>query len=134
MDLSKVGKLKFIEDVPVVTIKQNKTKLDFIIDTGASHSFITDSLTEELVYKPAKSHYRVYGFDAISNESNTIFIDFKINKYQFKNHLFQVMKIPGIERLNKKYNTSIRGLLGSDFLRQYGFLIDLKGNFLYKEA
>lgn len=111
--------------LPVVSFEQNGNSFNFVIDSGADSSVLNTSYLTKLDYVDLKGNRFIYGIDG--NQVQVSFIGVKLSS---QNHefveAFQVLDVPGLKNIEQAHNIEIAGILGSTFLKRYGFLIDYK--------
>lgn len=112
--------------VPIVSFKHNGKTVNFIIDSGATHSIINSSSINEFDCANMENMKgSVFGIDGNKIETNLVNVTITKDNYEF-NDIFQVLPIPGIDKLNDTEDITVHGLLGSTFLKKYKFHIDYK--------
>lgn len=112
--------------VPVVSFRHNNETVNFIIDSGASHSIINYSSIDKFNYTLIEdTNGTVYGLDGNKIQTKIVSVEITKNGHVF-NDLFQVLPVPGIDKVNSTEGIEIHGLLGSEFLKKYQFLINFK--------
>ncbi len=120
-------------ELPIVTVNVNNSRLNFVIDTGCSNSCINKSVTEKLKI-PCKDLGNTHiGIEGNVAHLTTSSIGFRLKK---KNYLFDfnVTNMDNAFNYIKEMNgIQLHGLLGSDFLSKYNYVIDYKDCILYKK-
>lgn len=111
--------------LPIVSFEQNGKSFNFIIDSGADASVINTTSLAKLDYTKLEGNRCVYGIDG--NPVQTSFVGVKLFSQNHKFiEAFQVFDVPGLDNIEKAHNIEVVGILGSAFLKRYGFLIDYK--------
>lgn len=111
--------------LPIVSFEQNGKSFNFIIDSGADASVINTTSLAKLDYIKLEGNRYVYGIDG--NQVKTSFVGVKLFSQNHKFiEAFQVFNIIGLDNIEKSHNIEVVGILGSTFLKRYGFLIDYK--------
>ncbi len=120
-------------ELPVVTLNVNNNKLKFIIDTGCTTSCINESIVKSLNIETKNIGNTHYGIDGNKVALNTCTIDFKLkNKnYSFDFNTANMDKV--FTYIKESEGVQIHGLLGSDFLDKYNYVVDYKDYSLYKK-
>ena len=109
--------------LPIVSFEHNGKLFDFIIDSGASYSTICPEYLNDFYYVPLEGNGAIFGIEGNVQDTSLVGIILFSSKYEFV-QTFQVTPIPGINTMNEFYNKNVVGILGSDFLLKYKFLID----------
>lgn len=113
-------------DFPVITLENNGTLYNFLVDTGASLSVVDEGVLKSITHTPINvTKSQMYGIDG-----NIITVDFvKINlKYKDNEFVeaFQVTTIPGFDNIEKDDGVRLSGILGCSFFNRYKSEIDFK--------
>jgi hypothetical protein len=115
-----------IHKVPVVSFEHNGQTVNFIIDSGAAHSVLNissiDSFKGELLENTGGA---VYGIDGNLVNTRLARIEIMKNGHTFQD-IFQILAIPGIDKMNAQNGIEVHGILGSTFLKKYQFIINYK--------
>lgn len=115
-----------IHKVPVISFEHKGKIVNFIIDSGASHSVINKSSLNEFDFRLIENvEGKVYGVEGNAIETNLAYITLEKNGHKFQD-IFQVMEVPGLSKIKKDHNVEIHGFLGSQFLKKYQFLINYR--------
>lgn len=122
-------KLSVIGELPVVMkgfrallgMKIEGQEVFFFVDTGATTSLVSRSLTERLGLKPRNvSGVRVFGIGGEIEEVQTVGFD-EISIGQFRSRNVTLMVTPR----GRDFGPDIAGLIGQDFLGAYDVEFDL---------
>ena len=119
--------------LPIVSFSQNDKHFDFIIDTGAEYSVINSNSLESLKYIELEGNGVVYGIEGNEKETTSIGVVLYIDDKEFT-EVFQITNVPGMEVVNNMYGTNVIGILGSQFLIRYKFIIDYEKFHIYGES
>ena len=112
--------------VPIVSFNHNGKTVNFIIDSGSTHSIINSSSLDVFDYAQLENTQgSVFGIDGNKISTDLVTVIINKNNKDFSD-VFQVLPIPGIDKLNKTEGIEVHGLLGSTFLKKYKFHIDYK--------
>lgn len=111
--------------VPVITFTNNNQQFYFLIDSGASHSIININSIAKFKYQEVNGNSRIYGVDGNRLTATRVVVELKKKNYLFINE-FNVLHVGGLDNIKAKYGVEIAGLIGSDFLKKYEFLVDFK--------
>jgi Retroviral aspartyl protease. len=109
--------------LPIVSFEQNGEFFNFLIDSGSDSSTLNSSSLNKLEYVNLEGNNDVYGIDG--NKIQTYYVGVKLFSHETKfKEIFQVMDIPGLDNIYESDGIRVHGILGSNFMRRYGFLID----------
>ena len=122
-------------DLPVITLTNNGVALNFLIDTGSNISHICPSAAALIKSKHVRTDgsTKVAGLGAI-NQGVTICIA-KFKDTLSKEYEIQLSVSAELEEttkyIKKSTGVEIHGLLGTDFLQNYKYVIDFKSLEVY---
>lgn len=116
------------DDLPVITLTNNGIALNFLIDTGSNISHIIPSVLKDIKGNKIQSNNEIAGIGAVTTESNSI--EIKVKDTLSKEYDIILVVSKGLEESAKYIEQStgvkIHGLLGTDFLQKYQYVIDFK--------
>lgn len=103
----------------IVQCTSSGTNLCFIVDTGCTDTQIKQESLNRLEYKNAEGNLTSYGVRGEGYTSILRSIEITIEGYSFETFCYTSNEI-------FNFPDGIDGLLGSDFLNRYGWVIDYK--------
>lgn len=117
--------------IPVITFYQGNNKFNFILDSGASNCVINEYCLKDLQYENCKELSEIFGYDGIKSVKNNVKI-----KIYFKNNIFESDFVAmdmreAFNSIKKDHGVTIHGILGSDFLSKYKYIMDYSDNIAY---
>lgn len=116
--------------LPVVTFRNGKTKLNFLLDTGSSSSIINSSIVEKLEYGKSNCVRETTGLGTtIKSSTCNMNLYYNGNKYTDTFSVIDMTKV--FDRIKQDSGVTIHGILGSRFLEKYKYLIDFNKNIAY---
>lgn len=119
-------------NLPVVTFENNGNKYNFIIDTGANDSIINESC-ENILVTPHKTKNIVQGIIGDNKKCHTVTIEFSYKNMTFET-LFNVVDLKELfNTIKEDYGITIHGILGTNFLDKYNYVIDFKDYIIYRK-
>lgn len=119
-------------NLPVVTFENNGNKYNFIIDTGANDSIINESC-ENILVTPHKSKNIVQGIIGDNKKCHTVTIEFSYKNMTFET-MFNVVDLKALfDTIKEDYGVTIHGILGTNFLDKYNYIIDFKDYVIYRK-
>ena len=114
-----------LAQIPIVTFSEGDTKLNFLLDTGGSHSHISKSAAKLLLGTPVDTDYSYTtstGSDSISQ------IVYSVLKYKDEEFKVSLLVNEGLdasfEEVKSSCGVMLHGILGSDFLREHKYILD----------
>lgn len=120
--------------LPIVTFKQGKERLNFILDTGASKSLIDSNILNNIEYEELEDTSISYGVDGIAHETPYVGIILTYNSKEYR-EAFKVMDMSAsFGALKKDYGVNVHGLLSSAFFEQYSYVLDFADMIAYGKA
>ena len=120
--------------LPIVTFKQGKERLNFILDTGASKSLIDSNALGNIEYEQLADTSISYGVDGIAHETPYVGIVLNYNNKEYR-EAFKVMDMSssfGI--LKRDYGVNVHGLLSSAFFENCSYVLDFADMIAYGKA
>lgn len=119
-------------NLPVVTFENNGNKYNFIVDTGANDSIINESC-ENIIVTPQKTKNVVQGIIGDNKKCHTVTIEFSYKNVTFET-MFNVVDLKELfDTIKKDYGVTIHGILGTNFLDKYNYIIDFKDYIIYRK-
>lgn len=123
-------KIKEVE-LPIISLYYKRTKCHFLIDTGSMYSYISEKSYRKLdgdkEFGLTGEYVESIGFTGDTELSPATIIEFNYNGFVHQ-HEFYVSEYlsESLQRVvNKKGKVKeVDGVLGSDFLRKYRYIID----------
>lgn len=110
--------------LPIVTFKQGKDRLNFILDTGASKSLIDSNILSNIEYEELADVAVSYGVDGIAHETPYVGIVLSYNGKEYP-EAFKVMDMAtSFGKLKEDYGVNVHGLLSSHFFENYSYVLD----------
>jgi hypothetical protein len=112
--------------LPIISFEHKGKIVNFIIDSGSTHSIIEKNYIEEFEYMTAtNAKGYVRGINGEKVETTLARVELVKNGHIFSD-VFQVLPVPTLKIQEQKHGIKIHGLLGSQFLKKYRFLINYK--------
>lgn len=132
---SKVFKVDSFKDserlykLPVISMYEGEVKLNFLLDTGSTHSHLVPSILRQIHYTEKEDvNTPFYGYGGPGDSVKSQIVTLKLN-HNFELVEGDFMVHSTIEdSLDQAFsmhpNTKIHGILGNDFLKKNGYIID----------
>lgn len=116
-------------DLPIITLYNNDTPFNFLLDTGSNICHICPSIVKNIKYNSIdKGNTETVGLGGKSVQSNNCkatFTDEKNREYSINLVISKEFEMSA-NSIEKCIGIKINGLLGTDFLQNYKYVIDFK--------
>lgn len=114
-----------LTNVPVITFRQNGKRINFIFDTGSSHSAIDKKALKDLKYEMVEGMQATsLGVDGAHDGYGVCQLDFELDGYMYT-QMCSVLDLSGpFSTIKKKDGVTVHGLLGNDFFTNYQYVLD----------
>lgn len=120
-------------ELPIITFYQGKTKLNFILDTGANVSVIDKDYLENLNYNDTN---RVSNISGVSGGIQSVAmknISFTYKEKEY-NDDFQVIDFTNIRNAVKETSgVVVHGIIGNAFMCKYKYVLNFKDFVAYSK-
>lgn len=111
--------------IPVVTFQNGDVKLNFLLDSGGSHSHISKNSAKMLEGTPINTDYTYTTSTGSDTTSKMIESVLKYKNEEFKVNLFVNEGLDtSFEDVKKECGVQLHGILGADFLREHKYILD----------
>lgn len=110
--------------MPIITFKNGNTKLNFALDTGSTSSQINSSVLPLIEYKECNRVMNTIGIEGNEFTIKSCTIKLKYNNIEFVDDFFIYNSDKAFDYLKKDSSIQLHGLIGSSFLRKYGYILD----------
>lgn len=118
-------------NLPVVTFENNGNKYNFIVDTGANDSIINESC-EDIMVTPHNAKNTVQGIMGTEKKCHTVMIKLTYKNIEFES-MFNVVNLQELfDTIKQDYGVTVHGILGTNFLDKYNYVIDFKDYIIYR--
>lgn len=120
--------------LPIITFECNGKKLNFVLDTGASESMTSKSVTDKLHCRilNLKDTY-VTGIEGNDELCKGCIIPITYKNKEFVGN-FLVKDLEGMfKKIKELYGVQISGFLGSGFFKKYQYVIDFESMIAYSK-
>lgn len=123
-----------LTNMPIVSFKHGKRKINFLVDTGSDFSYIDESIVKHLKVKEKNdSGNNILTANGYMQTSGNVTIDLS-HKGNVVEGEFTIGNIKDAMDSAFAPRIIVRGILGSIFLKKYRYIIDYNNNALkYKK-
>lgn len=120
-------------DIPIVTLTQENKKYNFLLDTGSNKNVIDESALKELKYQIQGSSSSLTGLEGNISEVQQCTITLTSNTGDFTEE-FLITDLSGVfGGIEEDHGIKVHGMIGSQFLRKYGYVMDFKKLIAYSK-
>lgn len=121
-------------NLPVVTFTNNGKKFNFLFDTGATESHISESAIELMEFKESDSTLNVQGFTGSAEACGAKIVELGYKERKFPVELFVSSALDkAFAEIKQNLGVQIHGILGNIFFRDYGYVCDFDGLIIYSK-
>ena len=113
-----------LTELPVVTLFQGDTKLNFLLDTGSNNSLLNAYCGLDIEFKGTDAKTEIYGINGEKIVAKCAKIKFSYKDFTF-DYNFQVCDLSNtFESIKKETGVNIHGILGNQFFKEYSYILD----------
>ena len=114
--------------IPIVAVSHNNITLNLMVDTGCNTSYIDESIIDLLLVNKTEHLLGgiVFGDGSTEQESPIYEIPLALGDFKFTEEFAAINLSSTVKEFQDAFGIKIRGMLGSDFLTKYGFMLDFK--------
>lgn len=114
-----------LHKLPLVSMYEGPVKLKFVLDTGSTDSYIVPSALKNVHYtEDGVNNNPLYSYGSVTDVSNQKISMTLDHEGVLAYATFLVSEVME-ETLSQAFpNTTVHGILGSDFLKKNGYIID----------
>ena len=120
-----------LTDIPVVTFRQGKKKLNFILDTGSDECHINLPLVSVLEHKLTNYGKNVTGLEGNKIPCNIINMDISYGGHSFNSDFLVTDLTKVFEGIKKETGVQLHGILGCSFFNRYKYILDFDKMIFY---
>lgn len=112
-------------NLPVVTLMNNGNKFNFVLDTGASETHVSQSAMSNMVGEDSDRQIQVQGFTGSAESNQAKIVDLIYKDRVFTTELFIS---PALDQsfadIKQNLGVQLHGIIGSTFMKEYGYVLD----------
>ena len=122
-----------LTELPVVTFYQDKKKINFLLDTGATCCTIDEAYLKELKYTPLDVTTTQYGIEGNKVTLNTcnIGITYKEEGYHCPCIIRDLSSMT--DSIKQESGVTIHGIIGSNFFNSFDDVLDFEKYIAYSK-
>lgn len=119
--------------LPIITLQHNNVKIKMLVDTGSDCTYIDEDILDLLVTTPTEKYLEniVFGSGGAEGKHYYHNMPVQIGEREFNLEVVPVDFHATVRDFKEAFGITIRGLLGSSFLSEYGFTLDMNTKVMY---
>lgn len=111
-------------DLPIITVQNNNTKINLLLDTGSNSSYISPGILNLLKYDEIDLTNTTVGFGGASTHSKGCNMKIKYKKLTFEDTFIIMQSDDVFTAIKQECGVQVHGILGSKFFDRYSYVID----------
>lgn len=125
--------------LPIITFMCGEKKLNFMLDTGSTHSHISSEVRasladDEITETSPDNVIDVIGFTGERRTQSSILISLRYKDTEYPTEVFVSEDLTKtFEDLKVSEGIQLHGILGNDFFNMYDYIIDFKEFMVYSK-
>lgn len=133
------NKISFYETLniiglPIISMESANKKLNFLLDTGSNKSFIDSRIVDDLyAFKLEKSDATVTGINNKECRAGHYIIELRYKDNEFRTEFQSFDFELSFGHIMEKTGVKIDGIIGSDFLKKYKYIINYEELIAYNK-
>lgn len=121
-------------NLPVVTFVNNDHKFNFILDTGATENHVSESAMSNMIGEPSDKQIHVQGFTGSAEANQGKFVDLIYRDRIFRTEIFVSPALDqSFAEIKQNLGVQLHGIIGSQFLKEYGYILDFDNLIAYSK-
>lgn len=118
-------------ELPIITVQNNNTKINLLLDTGSNSSYISPSVLNGLKYDELEISNTTVGFGGGAAHTRGCNMEIKYKKLSFKDTFIIMQSDDVFSAIKQECGVQVHGILGSKFFDRYSYVIDFKDLIAY---
>ena len=118
-----------LAQLPIITFHQGKDKYNFIVDSGSSASHINASVP--IHHSPKLGTGTCFGAEGNMQKVNVFNITLYFKEREYKHEFWATDLDEAFNNMKKQFGVTVHGLIGTDFMDKYKYVLDFKEKVLY---
>lgn len=111
-------------ELPIITVQNNNTKINLLLDTGSNASYISPNILKDLKYDEIELSNTTIGFGGEAIHTRGCNMEIKYKKLSFEDTFIIMESDEVFTALKQGYGVQVHGILGSIFFDRYSYVID----------
>ena len=111
--------------MPIISFENNKKWINMLLDTGSTNSIIDTNKLPELEYENIEGgKSNVFGLDGKSRSGGCVILPFQYKHDVYSIECMSMDMSSTFNRMKQEHGIVIHGILGTDFLEKYKYVLD----------
>ena len=111
-------------ELPIITVQNNNTKINLLLDTGSNSSYISPSILKDLNYDELEISNTTVGFGGGATHTKGCNMKIKYKKLTFEDTFIIMQSDDVFAAIKQECGVQVHGILGSKFFDRYSYVID----------
>lgn len=111
-------------ELPIITVQNNNTKINLLLDTGSNASYISPNILKDLKYDEIEISNTTIGFGGEATHTRGCNMKIKYKKLSFEDTFIIMESDEVFTALKQGCGVQVHGILGSKFFDRYSYVID----------
>lgn len=111
-------------ELPIITVQNNNTKINLLLDTGSNSSYISPSILKDLDYDELEISNTTVGFGGGATHTRGCNMEIKYKKLSFTDTFIVMQSDDVFSAIKQECGVQVHGILGSKFFDRYSYVID----------
>lgn len=111
-------------ELPIITVQNNNTKINLLLDTGSNSSYISPAVLKDLEYDEIELSNTTVGFGGGTTHTRGCNMKIKYKKLTFKDTFIIMQSDDVFSAIKQACGVQVHGILGSKFFDRYSYVID----------
>ena len=118
-------------ELPIITVQNNNTKINLLLDTGSNSSYISPNILKDLNYDEIELSNTTIGFGGGTTHTRGCNMEIKYKKLIFEDTFIIMQSDDVFAAIKQECGVQVHGILGSKFFDRYSYVIDFKDLIAY---
>lgn len=118
-------------ELPIITVQNNNTKINLLLDTGSNSSYISPNILKDLNYDEIELSNTTIGFGGGTTHTRGCNMKIKYKKLIFEDTFIIMQSDDVFAAIKQECGVQVHGILGSKFFDRYSYVIDFKDLIAY---
>lgn len=111
-------------ELPIITVQNNNTKINLLLDTGSNSSYISPSILKDLKHNELEISNTTVGFGGGATHTKGCNMEIKYKKLTFEDTFIVMQSDDVFTAIKQECGVQVHGILGSKFFDRYSYVID----------
>lgn len=111
-------------ELPIITVQNNNTKINLLLDTGSNSSYISPNILKDLNYDEIELSNTTVGFGGGATHTRGCNMAIKYKKLTFSDTFIIMQSDDVFAAIKQECGVQVHGILGSKFFDRYSYVID----------